>query len=398
MLGVALRVAQALSLHSPNPPFPVRPFEREMRNRLWQVIGGLDSLLSLDHGFEPQTRTSWLQNNIPSNVNDSDISFDMEGPVVASEGFTDMTFSLVTQRGSYGWRSLNFSEYMEPQPSTLEMRQKWVDDFKQAAPRMLKDCQPDKFPFHWFTKRTAECISAMMQLIVLRPLQPCPNFTPPRVRGDGILNLAVEGLRTLHDLQTDPRAAPWRISDSSSAIWHAIAVAIAELCVCEDPSLMGRYWPFVEDAYQRFIDMPESHRGAVFAAMEKFMAQGRAHRDKLLGSPGSSGSISGSGINMASNQPFPGPTPPPVVSQSQGPGFSRPHIPTTTSFISTTISQPAFQNPLMAMPDQMAMISPWAAANVWSGMEFTNPGLDSGRDSSWLNYEGFIEDLYSGWR
>ncbi|RJE17123.1 hypothetical protein PHISCL_10540, partial [Aspergillus sclerotialis] len=48
MLSMALRIAQALSLHIPHPPFPLDPFEREMRRRLWHAIGMLDVQAALD--------------------------------------------------------------------------------------------------------------------------------------------------------------------------------------------------------------------------------------------------------------------------------------------------------------------------------------------------------------
>lgn len=377
MLGIAIRVAQALSLHIPNPPFPVRPFEQEMRRRVWQAIGGLDALLSLDHRAEPLMRTNWLQSNLPSNVNDSDISFDMEGPVQESEGFTDMTFPLITMKSLYNVRALNFSDFLEAIPNTLHLRQQTTVDFQLAASQLLKNSQPETVAFHWFSKKTAECLVAMMQLLTLRPLQRCPNFHPPRDRGDNILRLAVDVLRRIHELQTDPRATPWRLSDWSTSIWHSMAVAIAELCVCDDPSLMERYWPFVEEAYQRFHDLPDSHRGVVFNAIEKFMAQGRAHRDKLLG-PG---------------MPNSGP-PVPNVASSHAPPFSQPNLPPSTSFM-PIVNQPAMaQNPAMTMSEPTSMVGPWPS--VWETTDFAHPSVDNVRNASWVNYEWFIEDLYDG--
>lgn len=60
MLALALRIAQALSLHEPNPPFPVSSFEREMRHRLWHMIGCLDVQASLSRASEPMIQSSWL--------------------------------------------------------------------------------------------------------------------------------------------------------------------------------------------------------------------------------------------------------------------------------------------------------------------------------------------------
>jgi hypothetical protein len=63
MLSIVLRTAQALSLHLPDPPFIVSPFEKEMRRRLWLGIGLLDTLTSLARGTEPMMKLDWLESH-----------------------------------------------------------------------------------------------------------------------------------------------------------------------------------------------------------------------------------------------------------------------------------------------------------------------------------------------
>lgn len=89
---MAVRVAQALPLHLEHPPFPIQPFEQEMRRRVWLAIGLLDLQASLDRASEPMIPASWLQSHLPSNVNDSEFGFGFEGALQASDSFTDMTF------------------------------------------------------------------------------------------------------------------------------------------------------------------------------------------------------------------------------------------------------------------------------------------------------------------
>lgn len=394
MLGIAVRLAQAIYLHLPYPPFEVRPFEHEMRKRLWHTIGALDTLLSLDHMSEPILHPDWLQSHPPSNINDSDISFDMESPVQEPEGYTDMTFPLITLNCICALRTLNFTDFSQPAIKSMNMRQQAAIAFQQTASRLLKGCQPDKVDFHWFTKQTAECMITTIQLVTVRPMQKCSGFVPPQVQGDGILEIVVQALRKLGDLHSDPRALPWRMSDGSFAIWHSIAVAVSEIRACGDPSLIETYWPFVEQAYESFSNVPDSQRGAVWKAVEKFMAQGRAHKNNLVGQ------------GLSARKPVPQQPPPPPQQRQPNfpsttpPAFSHPNIhPSAMAFapIVTQQQQAMLQTQIMTMPEAQNMkashiMGPWA--NVWDAVDYENRGLNGVGDASWLNYEGFIEDLY----
>lgn len=375
MLGIAVRVAQAMSLHLPNPPFEVPPFEHEMGKRVWYTIGALDTLLSLDHMSEPIIRPKALLSHPPSNINDSDISFDMEGPVRELSGFTDVTYPLIVLNCICALRALNFTDFSQPAIKTMNMRQQAAMDFQQTVSRLLEGCQEDTNPFHWFVKKTAECMVATVQLVTLRPMQKCSGFVPPRVHGGGILKLSMNTLQSLHELHSDPRGVLWRMSDGSFAIWHAFVVAVSELRACGDPSLIEQYWPFIENVYEEFSSLPESHRGAIWDAVEKFMAKGRAHKDML-----------------ASRNP----APPANVAPTQAHAFSMANIPSSVDFSPVPMAGPQSMVPEAPTIASSHMVGPWP--NVFDAVEYGTLGMDNVHDSSWLNYEGFIDDLFGSQR
>lgn len=392
MLSMALRVSQALSLHVPDPPFPVRPLEREMRRRLFQAVGFLDVQASLDHASEPMMQTGWLQSHPPSNINDSDIRFDMEGPVHDSDDFTDTTFTLMISKAQYVLRLLNVSGFTEPGVKYMHMRQQLVRDFQQTASNLLRKCQPD-VNFHWFIKKTAECINASLQLIALRPLQQNANFTPPRVNEAGLLKLAVDVLQKTQELSTDPRGRAWSWFEGIFAPWHALAVAVAELCVCEDPSLMERYWPTVEEGYNRFSSVvTDSQQMTLWGPMEKIITRARARRDELLdtfapAADTSNNQTTATSLFRATDSPSQGS---PSLSgndwQTQSPSF--PHV--------ASQEDDGAQNQIS--PTNMALSSPsnWLAPwpNLWDAIDFSYTGIESVCDTAWLNYETFIQDIY----
>ncbi|PLB55471.1 hypothetical protein P170DRAFT_422014 [Aspergillus steynii IBT 23096] len=369
MLSIALRIAQALSLHMAEPPFPVTPFQREMRRRLWTAIGFLDIQAATDRASEPMMQVAWLQSNPPSNVNDHDISFEMDTPVQESTGFTDMTFTMITLKAQCVSRILNFTSAASPIVEPIHSRQQLVLDFQHTASTLLQHAQPHTIPFHWFARQVAECINACMQLIVLRPLQQHPKSPPPRVHGDRLLKLAVDVLLRNQEIRNNPRALPWRWIEYTFVPWHALAVAISELCVCQDPALMAKSWAPIEQAYERLGRLvADTSQGRIWKPMENIMAQARMRRDQLLQSP--------------SRHLFF------QVSYPSQPAASQPRIQSSQGFM-----QPApidYATSAAAPSFEITGLGPWPS--VWDAVDWTNPLGEN--EMSWLNYENFIGDLH----
>jgi hypothetical protein len=377
MLSMALRIAQALSLHMPHPPFPLEPFEREMRRRLWHAIGMLDVQAALDRASEPMMMTSWIQSHPPSNINDDEIAFNSPDALVTeSESFTDTTFTLIISNAQCVVRLLNFGDLMESGVEHMHMRQECVVDFQKTASQLLHNCQPDTDPFHWYTRQVADCLVASMQLVALRPMKRNARFTPPHIRGDGLLKLSLEVLQKIQALHHDPRSRPWRWFEGIFVPWHALAVAIAELCVCEDPALMENCWSIVESAFARFCaKVADSQQGLLWKPMEKLMARARSRRDDFLRVP------------PVGSWQFPAGGSPTPESAFAGSGWQS-SIPFTPMALEG--NELAGQTSPLAMPSN-DNLDP--ELNLWDVVDF-----NGGRDiddicTSWPDYKDFLDDL-----
>ncbi|KAH8427738.1 fungal specific transcription factor domain-containing protein [Aspergillus melleus] len=310
-----------------------------MRRRLWSAIGFLDIQASTDRASEPMMQVDWLQSHPPSNVNDHDISFEMNIPVQESTGFTDMTFTMITLKAQCISRILNFPNAVSPSVESINSRHQLVLDFQHTASTLLQNAQPSTIAFHWFASKVAECINASMQLVVLRPLQQHPKYLPPRVHGDRLLKLAIDVLLRNHEIRNNPRTLPWRWIEYTFVPWHALAVAASELCVCEDPVLMARCWAPVEQAYAQLgYLIADTSNGRFWKPMENIMALARMRKEQLL----------------------------------------RP--------------QPSIQdhaNNTAIPPLDTIGLGPWPS--VWDAVDWTNPL--GANEMSWLNYENFLGDL-----
>ncbi|GAD96241.1 C6 transcription factor [Paecilomyces variotii No. 5] len=282
MLSLAIRISQALYLHLENTPFPVETFEREMRRRLWFAVGLLDTQASLDRATEPMIPGSWLKSNLPSPIDDCDIHFGFNGPLKRREGFTEMNFTLILCKAQYFTRLLNFSFSQETRAKDLNERQRYVDEFRQTTSILLRGSRPEKEALHWYMNKVAELVSADLQLLVFRPLQRHGDWKPPQVGGSSLLTLAVGIIETSYATLNNTRILPWRWLEVIFVQWYALAVSIAEFCVCEDMSLVERHWSTVESAFDRFRDLvADSERGMLWRPIENLMERARSHVSAL---------------------------------------------------------------------------------------------------------------------
>jgi len=118
-------MAQALGLHTQEGPSSRTPFEIEMRRRLWHQLGVLDINASVDRGTDPMLAGKIKGVSVPANVNDSEISPDMETPVISREGFTDMSFCLMGYDGEPMIKKLVYVQGGETEGERLEIEQTW---------------------------------------------------------------------------------------------------------------------------------------------------------------------------------------------------------------------------------------------------------------------------------
>ncbi|OOF99071.1 hypothetical protein ASPCADRAFT_163043 [Aspergillus carbonarius ITEM 5010] len=372
MLSMALRIGQALSLHLPDPPFHVRPFERELRRRLWLAIGFLDVQASMDRASEPMMQAGWLESHPPANANDIDLSPNMEANPPDSPGFTDMTFTMMIHKSQYVARALNYSGFIEPSITTLAIRQQLVLEFQQSVTKLLQHAEPDKHPFHWITRAIAECIHASMQLITLRPLQRCPNFTPPLVRGDRLLEFAVNVLIVSRRLRSDPRFTTYQWFEFAFPPWHCLAVALAELCVCDDKAVMERFWDPIEETFHQLARLvADSQRGMLWKPMEKLMVRARDRRAQLLATP-SPDAYSPSLPTAIQQQP---------ISMQMD----------TQGFVPGMDGRVGLHHAVAAMSTPESVDGTWP--NVWDAVDFSYAAPGTAQ-MAWTSYENFVADFY----
>lgn len=380
----------------PDPPFRVTPFEHEMRRRCWQCIGTLDFAASQDRASEPMMQIAWLEHQLPSNINDDDIWFDMEGPVREHpEGtFTDMTQLFILAAAQNVGRGMLFGDFVEPNvQQSMTLRQQMISEFQEKICSLLRDCNPEASIAQWYAEKSVLGISGWLQLGCLRPLKRSRNFVPPPVQGDALLRLAAKLLESSLEFSESPYYGRWRWFGALWVPWHALAVALAEICVCKEAATMVRFWPIVESTFHQTSKMiADSQNGMLWRPLEKLMIQARARKRELLGSQ-SPDAVPPQTLQGAP----PAPAPTPAGKMSFGPTPQSMPIPTppnTTYPLDLTTSMTVGE-PVNSMPMPPSSFSFESYPNVWDAMDLHNSWLGVQGDNAWLSFDSFMGEMYN---
>ncbi|KAE8442920.1 hypothetical protein EG329_002524 [Mollisiaceae sp. DMI_Dod_QoI] len=95
MIGMAVRIAQRMGLHSEAHHKEFSPFDAEMRRRVWWQIVLFDSRIGEMAGSNDSTLNPVWDCNVPSNVSDSDLYPHLKEPPTSRDGPTECLFIIL---------------------------------------------------------------------------------------------------------------------------------------------------------------------------------------------------------------------------------------------------------------------------------------------------------------
>ena len=138
LFALAFRLAQALGLNVPEESSSRKPFETEMRRRLWHAIGVLDLNATVDRGTEPMLVGTVMGVRPPANINDTDMHPDMESPITSREGFTDISFCLMCHESEPLVRTLVYVRDGETPIEQINTENSWKSKLASRCPVPFK--------------------------------------------------------------------------------------------------------------------------------------------------------------------------------------------------------------------------------------------------------------------
>lgn len=290
LTSLAVRIAEAMGLHHDSTTSSFRPFENEMRRRLWWQLCDLDSHTTEDRASNSLINPGSFNTRLPLHINDEDISLNSVEDVIEKEGYTDMTFVLICHEVLVAMRE--FANIAASTVDSSQARSQEVEVWNVDSVIKLQRHIKEKYlrhlnlthPFHWFIRIVADVITAVMWLLVCRPLKRRPDsLSSSQLAHPDILSLSVDVLERFHQLQTDPAVSQFRWLSQTYVQWHALAVTIAELCVEIEGPMVERAWAIVEPSFQQMAQhVADSDRGMLWRPIKKLMSRARGIRGKHL--------------------------------------------------------------------------------------------------------------------
>lgn len=258
---------------------------REMRRRLWWQICILDIHAAEDRGSDPMIHEANFTTKPPLNINDEDMSPDTIEPLTARTGFTTMTFCAVNhevfifhRRCNIG--GYNFGNLAAPQPMKIGDQIIMMTELQEhLKEKYLIHCDL-RNPIAWVTVTVTRLIVKRFWLAIYHPLQHerRPN-TRPNMTREQLLTITVELLESAHRLEIEPATIQWRWYFDSWVQWHALAVALAELCVQNQGPLVQRAWAIIDEVFEPWAaHIADSKRGMLWRPIQKLAAKARMNR------------------------------------------------------------------------------------------------------------------------
>ncbi|KAJ5503438.1 Transcription factor [Penicillium fimorum] len=286
MTSIVLRLSQGLGLHRDGTNFALKPFETEMRRRLWWHISLLDVRSSEDHGTDPLIHESMYDTRLPLNINDDDLSPEMETPPKEREGYTDLTFCLIRCEITSALRRANYvcpgarvrlPSSLPPIDRAGQMIQIISDRCEQ---RYIRHCDMN-IPSQWCTATVGRLILAKLWLILHHPMtqKNCGSNVSQATR-ESLFLTAIEVLEFGHLLETDPKTSKWGWLFRTNMQWHGIAFVLSEICVRPICPITDRAWSAVSVIYAEWAAQATHKKGMLWRPLAALMKRAAATRSK----------------------------------------------------------------------------------------------------------------------
>lgn len=286
MCAIVQRIAQGMGIHRDGTTFSLKPFETEMRRRLWWHICILDMRAAEDHGLDPCIHEAFYDARLPLNINDEDISLDSKELPEDRIGCSEMTFFLIRCEVTLVVRRLHYIQPINKCPDgqvfmSTEQREDLIEALnKRLEERYLRYCDMS-VPIFWVCATIARLIIAKAWLVVHHPMtRKDSGASLPQNTRDRLFLTSVEVLEFSHLLETNENTSKWGWLFRTYVQWHAVAFILSELCARTKCPAVDRAWSAVEDVYDEWESKAKEKRGMLWRPMKKLMIRARKFQDQ----------------------------------------------------------------------------------------------------------------------
>jgi Fungal specific transcription factor domain len=294
LTSLVFHIAQAMGLHRDGSLFDLRPFETEMRRRLWWQICILDSRSSEYHGYEPIVHggESAFDTRPPLHINDDDLHPDMtEAPAERRDEATDMTLTLIRcDAMRTGWKFGHVRPGGPRMPREAGERSLLSLNDRKALVRELEQTLQEKYIRHCDTSVPYFLVSSTVARLVIVRFWLVVHYQLNTKRGndynavlgsnidrsmrDQIFSASIEILELSSLLLTNKDLSKWTWYTKTHIQWHTVAFVLSELCSRPPSPECDRAWDYITTVYDGW-KMNGSEKDTLWRPITRLMARAR---------------------------------------------------------------------------------------------------------------------------
>ncbi|KAK8055738.1 hypothetical protein PG993_000965 [Apiospora rasikravindrae] len=303
LASLVYHTAQTMGLQRDGTRFGLKPFETEMRRRLWWHICLLDNRSSEYHGFKPFVDDLAFDTKPPLNINDSDIDPSMPDFPAERTGFTEMTFCLIRiEVMELAWKMSRKSGAASDTKGnaaedvmSLEQREAMLKELEETLQdKYLRHCDlsiPSQlivsltpqliFKRYWLQIHVppAPAATAKGKSASSRQPQAASSGTNRARMRDQLFRTSVEILELSGRLLLDPLFSPWHWHSHTYIQWSAVALVLSELCGRAPSAECDRAWESVQRVYDVWKLNKRAQKGTLWRPIRTMMAKARYVRE-----------------------------------------------------------------------------------------------------------------------
>ncbi|KAK5119804.1 hypothetical protein LTR85_007130 [Meristemomyces frigidus] len=294
LFKLASSMAQLMGMHR-DPGEAYKPYEAELRRRLWWHICGLESRGAEEGG----TRTSSIMQGhdvqFPANLNDCDLDPKATQTPQSRAGVTDITFVRLRWEilrlvyGIFSARRQKGEDGRPPSPQTLQAQQNHI--FEETKARLEVEYASHLHtsrPYDWMTMQFLEGMFVKTRMIIDYPFGSIPTKDMSAQERLHLLQCSVHIIAFTHVLAIDDRIENWLWFFRGYVQWHSLAIVVAELGHSSNKQFAHSAWavldPILADwdrMYQSKKDEPAWEHVNTLIELAKQKRHNNAKRAKV---------------------------------------------------------------------------------------------------------------------
>ncbi|KAJ5082514.1 hypothetical protein N7532_011557 [Penicillium argentinense] len=229
--GLTIRAAQSIGLHRDGENFKLSPLECEIRRRIWWVLYSTDARMAEDHGILVAEQEYGSDTNLPSNIDDQNISEKTTQPVESKKRWSEMSFMLIINEINRMWAPISRSTDNSPDGAQSTRLLNQLKD--RLHERFIQHADMD-IPIQRQGAMLAQVLVAKAEVHMRQKvlqIQGAASSTVDTDATDELLAMAVQALDLGLEMYTDELLRGFRWLTSTYTQFHLLTYILWHLCV-----------------------------------------------------------------------------------------------------------------------------------------------------------------------